>query len=144
MANTTHSLGSVSPTNTVAAGSNNQSGRPAPTADQRPQTKLVRLYQTNNTMCGTVALFFKQRGDWLCTLIYSCVYLREEDLVKARRLSQPREQCCAMFHDEWTVCTQYCCPPWIIISMRAAINHFYCDGNIYCASLPFVWQMPLS
>lgn len=96
MANTTHSPGSVSPTNTAAAGSNNHSGRPAPTADQWPQTKLGRLYQTNGTVCGKVALFFKQRGDWLCTLIYSSAYLREEDLVKARRLSQPREQVCEL------------------------------------------------
>lgn len=49
------------PANIVAAGSSNQSGRQAgrpagPAADHRPQTKLGRLDQTNDPVCGKVSL----------------------------------------------------------------------------------------
>lgn len=65
----------------------------SPTADQRPQTKLGRLDQTNDPVCGKVARLFKQRGDWLCTLLFIAAFIWGRiDFVKARRLSHPREQ----------------------------------------------------
>lgn len=71
MANTTHSLGSVSPTNTAAAVA-------APTISQagrQPQTKRGRLDQTNAPVCGKVARLFKQRGDWLCVLLFIAAFI---------------------------------------------------------------------
>lgn len=93
MANTTHSLGSVS-LQTHGSGRLQQSVRQAgPAADQRPQTKLGRLDQTNDPACGKVARLFKQRGDCLCTLLFIAAFIWGRiDFAKARRLSHPREQ----------------------------------------------------
>lgn len=94
MANTTHSLGFISQqTLQQQAPTISQAGHPGPNSipDQRPQTKLGRLDQTNDPVCGKVARLFKQRGDWLCTLLFIATFIWGRiDFVKARRLSHAR------------------------------------------------------
>lgn len=133
MANTTHSLGSVSPTNTaaaVAAPTISQSGR-------RPQTKRGRLDQTNAPACGKVARLFKQRGDWLCVLLFIAAFIwgrnrlsegREAQsskgtgFVRQSRLSTPHGK--GLWAQGYYYPPSSTCPLWIIISTSATINHF--------------------
>lgn len=80
------------PANTAAAGSNNQSGGPAQQQTSGHRTKLGRLDQTNDPVCGKVARLFKQRGDSFCSLLFIAAFIwgGRIDFVKARRLSHPR------------------------------------------------------
>lgn len=131
------------------------------TAEQRSQTKLGRLDQTNDGVCGAVACLFKQWGDWLCTLLFMAAFIwgrnrlcegQEAQSSAGSRVCEPVK---AVFHHTppWMArsCAQgydyppwLTCPHWNIIPMRAAINHFYCYGNIYCDCLPFYWKKSLS
>ena len=103
MANTTHSLGSVSQ-QTEPQKRLQQSVRPGParpgparpslTSDQRPQTKPGRLDQTNDPVCvGRWHVSLNREVTGLCTLLFIAAFIWGRiDFVKARRLSHPREQ----------------------------------------------------
>lgn len=128
-----------------------------PRSNSKPtaQDQTRRFDQTNDPVCRMVALLFKQRADWLCTLLFIAVFKWERNRLcegqKAQGLWASQGWVAPRFTmNGQEVCTRcyypalLTCPLWIMIPMRAAINHFYCNGNIHCDCLPFFWQMSLS
>ncbi len=74
MANTTHSLGSVSQQIQQPAPTTNQAGQPNSRPAAPDQTREIRSNKRSH-VCGKLARLFKQRGDSLCSLLFIAAFI---------------------------------------------------------------------